>query len=149
MSAAPSLSRPCPFAVHSIARRDATSFLTMLAFCSVCIPRSICALAKVILNNRLEDVIIVLSSLAQGIYQLSLVSRDLCTGCGTMFAVEECSAANERAFPINQSFFAFVSLIMLPIYFKSISRYTHLHVPLPAHALTCYIGTWCCCPGSS
>eukprot|EP00981_Chlorochromonas_danica_P007265 scaffold1623_cov165-Ochromonas_danica.AAC.17 len=67
-----------------------------------------------------------MSSTAQGVYQLSLISRDLCTGCGTMFSVVDCDTLNEKHFPINQAFFAFVSLLILPIYFKSIQRHVVL-----------------------
>ncbi|RYH20514.1 hypothetical protein EON65_23220 [archaeon] len=90
------------------------------------VPRRMHEWAKTVLVNRLEDVIIILSSTAQGVYQLSLVSRDLCSGCTTIFEVEKCSETTERAFPVNQTFFAYVSLIMLPIYFKSVSRHVIL-----------------------
>lgn len=85
--------------------------------------KNLVAWSKFILSTRLEDMIIILSSIAQGIYQLSIVSRDLCTGCGTLFEVVDCNEHNERAYPIQQTFFAYVSLVVLPIYFKSINRH--------------------------
>eukprot|EP01031_Cornospumella_fuschlensis_P042475 gene42475-51888_t len=104
-------------------------FYTVAQFCDYLhtyVPKRLHNWAKKVLVYRLEDVIIILSSTAQGIYQLSLVSRDLCSGCATIFEVEECSDATVRAFPVNQTFFAYVSLIMLPIYFKSVSRHVVL-----------------------
>jgi hypothetical protein len=81
---------------------------------------------KRILWGRLEDLILILNSLGQGVYLVSFASRDMCTTCGTFMSVEECVDDLYREFPTNQAFFAYVSIVILPIYFKSIHRYSVL-----------------------
>jgi DNA-binding TFAR19-related protein (PDSD5 family) len=81
---------------------------------------------KRILWGRLEDLILILNSLGQGFYLISFASRDMCTTCGTFMSVEECVDDLYREFPTNQAFFAYVSIVILPIYFKSIHRYSVL-----------------------
>lgn len=93
------------------------------------------------LRGRLEDVIILLSSSAQGLYQLSLISRDLCVGCGQVFSIQKCTNGQQRMFPIDQAFLGYVSILILPIYFKSINRHVVLlsWVVLTAFIIAAYL----------
>jgi hypothetical protein len=76
--------------------------------------------------GRMEDLIIFLAILGQGFHQLSLITRDLCIGCGKIFSVVNCIENNERVFPIAHAFFGYVSIILLPVYFKSVHRHVTL-----------------------
>jgi class 3 adenylate cyclase/DNA-binding NarL/FixJ family response regulator len=75
------------------------------------------------IKGRIEDVIVLILSLAQGFYLISLISRDLCTSCGTVFAIEKCEAHAEKNFPMNQGLLGYLSILVLTIYFKSINRH--------------------------
>ena len=78
------------------------------------------------LDGRVEDLIVLLLALAQGFYQLSLISRDLCVTCGSIFSIQQCDIHLQRNFPINQAVLGYVSLLILSIYFKSIHRHVIL-----------------------
>lgn len=75
------------------------------------------------LRGRMEDIVVLLLAMAQGFYQISLISRDLCTACGTVFAIEKCELHAERNFPMVQGLVGYLSILILTIYFKSINRY--------------------------
>jgi len=92
-------------------------------------------LLRTFAGGRLEDFIILLVSFGQGFYYLSLISRDLCASCSAIFAIESCQSINRRI-PAQQTFFGYVSLLILSIYFKSM----HRHVVLVAWLiLTCFL----------
>jgi hypothetical protein len=107
----------CSFAINML--NFTTIFIYTCAqfvdFFRIYMPKRLYALARWIVGGRLEDFVVILSTIAQGVYQLSLVSRDICASCTSIFEVEKCSNTLQRSFPINQTFFAYVSLLMLPV----------------------------------
>jgi hypothetical protein len=70
----------------------------------------------------MENAIILLHSFGQGFYLLSFVTRDICATCGNIIELENCGDNTERNFPLNQAFFGYITIIILPIYFKSMHR---------------------------
>lgn len=76
-------------------------------------------------RNRIyfEDLIMILSTFSNILYLLSLSSKDLCMGCHSLFSVTKCIFYSERFYPINQSFFCYLCLLVFPIFFKCIHRY--------------------------
>jgi len=78
------------------------------------------------LHGRMEDLILLLLSCSQGVYQLSLLSRNLCVKCGTIFTIEQCTPDSPHLFPTDQAVIGYLSLLILPIYFKSINRHISL-----------------------
>lgn len=88
------------------------------------------------MGGRMEDLIMILAIVGQGFHQLSLISRDLCIGCGKLFAVVSCLENTRRSFPIASAFFGYTSIILLPVYFKSV----HRHIALSCWLMyTCFI----------
>lgn len=83
------------------------------------------------LGGRMEDLVILLLAMAQGFYQISLITRDLCLACGTIFTIEKCDGSIDRDFPMNQAIIGYIALLSLSIYFKSINR----HVVLTSWAI--------------
>ncbi len=78
------------------------------------------------MRGRMEDLIILLALLGQGFHQFSLITRDLCIGCGKIFTVVQCLEDTDRVFPLAHAFFGYVSIILLPVYFKSVQRHVIL-----------------------
>jgi hypothetical protein len=78
---------------------------------------------KLFLFGKSENILLLLHTFGQCFYLLSFVSRDICTECGNIIQFEKCLDDHEKIFPLNQAFFAYITIIILPIYFKSIHRH--------------------------
>lgn len=75
------------------------------------------------ISGRIEDLVLVVTSFANGFSLLNVASANLCSSCQNPLLLDECTDGDAREFPLNQALFGYITILILPIYFKSMKRH--------------------------